>query len=130
MTLKVIAGLLIVISVMSGGFYLYYQNTQSRLATLHENQAKLELSVKMQSYTIERQKEFLEMQQEYSKQLQRGLAEAEANRGRLEEIFRKHDLDALSRAKPGLIEKRVNDATRRVFRDLETQTEMWYNENR
>jgi hypothetical protein len=130
MTLKVIAGLLIVITVMSGGFYLYYQNTQSRLATLHENQAKLELSVKMQSYTIERQKEFLEMQQEYSKQLQRGLAEAEANRGRLEEIFRKHDLDALSRAKPGLIEKRVNDATRRVFRDLETQTEMWYNENR
>jgi hypothetical protein len=130
MTLKVIAGLLIVILVMSGGFYLYYQNTQSRLATLHENQAKLELSVKMQSYTIERQKEFLEMQQEYSKQLQRGLAEAEANRGRLEEIFRKHDLDALSRAKPGLIEKRVNDATRRVFRDLETQTEMWYNENR
>jgi hypothetical protein len=130
MTLKVIAGLLIVISVMSGGFYLYYQNTQSRLATLHENQAKLELSVKMQSYTIERQKEFLEMQQEYSKQLQRGLAEAEANRGRLEEIFRKHDLDSLSRSKPGLIEKRVNEATRRAFKDLETQTEMWYNENR
>ena len=130
MSLKVIFSLLIVISVMSGGFYLYYQNTQNRLAILHENQARLELSVKMQSYTIERQKEFLEMQQEYSKQLQRGLTEAEANRGKLEEIFRKHDLDALSRARPGLIEKRVNDATRRVFRELETQTEMWHNENR
>ena len=130
MSLKVILGLLIVLSVMSGGFYLYYTNTQNRLAILHENQARLELSVKMQSYTIERQKEFLEMQQEYSKQLQRGLTEAEANRGKLEEIFRKHDLDALSRARPGLIEKRANDATRRVFRELETQTEMWYNENR
>jgi hypothetical protein len=130
MTLKVILGLLIVISVMSGGFYLYYQNTQSRLAILQENQARLELSVKMQSYTIERQKEFLEMQQEYSRQLQRGLTEAESSRGKLEEIFRKHDLDALSRAKPEMIEKRVNDATRRVFKELETQTEMWYNENR
>jgi hypothetical protein len=37
----------------------------------------------------------------------------------LEKLFKEHDLEALAAAKPRLIERRVNDATKRVFKDLE-----------
>lgn len=33
-------------------------------------------------------------------------------------IFRQHDLTNLARARPGLIENRINDGTREVFQDL------------
>lgn len=124
---KISLGLGIVIMVMAGGFYWYYNNTQTRLEILQANQARLELSVQMQRQTIERQREFLEFQQEYSRQLQRGLAEAEARPSELQQILQSHDLEALSRARPGLIENRINRGTERVFRELEAMTEEWYN---
>jgi hypothetical protein len=34
-------------------------------------------------------------------------------------IFRRHDLQRLALARPGLIEPRINNGTREVFRDLE-----------
>jgi hypothetical protein len=34
-------------------------------------------------------------------------------------IFRKHDLTKLARAKPGLIETRINKGTNEVFRQIE-----------
>jgi hypothetical protein len=34
-------------------------------------------------------------------------------------IFRKHDLTKLARAKPGLIETRINKGTAEVFRQIE-----------
>lgn len=121
-------GMAVILLTLAGTFYWYYNSSQSRIEILQANQARLELSVQMQRQTIDRQREFLEFQQEYSRQLQQGLAEAESSRGKLEEIFRSHDLDALSRARPGLIENRINRGTERVFRELESMTEEWYNE--
>ena len=37
-------------------------------------------------------------------------------------IFERHDLTALSRAKPGLIELRINKATKKLFEELENET--------
>ncbi len=39
------------------------------------------------------------------------------------DIFAEHDLKALAEAKPGLIERRVNGATERVFNELEEITD-------
>jgi hypothetical protein len=38
-------------------------------------------------------------------------------------IFRRHDLQRLALARPGLIEPRINNGTREVFRDLEQATQ-------
>ena len=45
----------VVMAVVGGGFYWYYQDTQAKLAILHENNAKLEISVQTQQKTIEQQ---------------------------------------------------------------------------
>lgn len=37
-------------------------------------------------------------------------------------IFKKHDLTRLARAKPGMIEKRINEATKKIFQELENET--------
>lgn len=41
---------------------------------------------------------------------------------RLNDIFARHDLALLARARPGLIESRVNSGTERMFRILECET--------
>jgi len=55
MGLKIAAILLVVLMAASGGFYWYYQDTQKRIAILHENNAKLEISVETQKATLKQQ---------------------------------------------------------------------------
>ena len=38
------------------------------------------------------------------------------------DIFRRHNLNQLAAAKPGLIEKRVNDGTKKVFDSIENDS--------
>ena len=45
MGLKLALIMLIVIGVMSSGFYWYYQDSQAKIAILHENNAKLETAI-------------------------------------------------------------------------------------
>jgi len=37
-------------------------------------------------------------------------------------IFKRHDLTMLSRAKPGLIETRINNATEKLFKEMEDES--------
>jgi hypothetical protein len=39
------------------------------------------------------------------------------------EVFKKHDLTKLAKAKPGLIEIKANKATDRIFKVIEDETE-------
>ena len=54
--------------------------------------------------------------------LQVELRKAEEYKDELNEKLREHNLTKLSAAKPGLIEKRVNEATSKIFKELETIT--------
>lgn len=49
-------------------------------------------------------------------------AEVEREVERLRDVQRDHDLEALAEGKPGLIERRINDGTSRVFRMFEEVT--------
>ena len=42
----------VIMAVMAGGFYFYYKDTQERMATLHENNAKLGSAVQTQKAAI------------------------------------------------------------------------------
>jgi hypothetical protein len=46
-------------------------------------------------------------------------AEIEGEMNRYLDIFKRHNLNKLAIAKPGLIEKRVNDGTKKVFETIE-----------
>lgn len=49
-------------------------------------------------------------------------ADARTETRRLNDIFARHNLTLLARAKPGLIERRINDGTDRVFSVLTCET--------
>ena len=54
--------------------------------------------------------------------LQKSLQKAEVYNTELQRKLNDHNLTKLSSKKPGLIEKRINDATSKIFRELEEIT--------
>ena len=120
-----IYGLLIVLSLLAGigyGAYYYYNDTQQRIKTLQENNAKLETVAKANELTInslqESQEKFATLNNELQTKLNLALNYGDDLRKKLH----KHDLTRLSIKKPGLIEKRINDGTNKLFDSIESVT--------
>ena len=57
-----------------------------------------------------------------TKELRIGLEKAEVYQDEISQKLRDHNLTKLANAKPGLIQKRVNDATQKLFREMEEIT--------
>lgn len=114
--------LLAILGTAAGGAYVYYKDTQARIATLVENNAKLEIVAKTNQETIQRmQEDTIKLQQSIG-ELNVQLQSAEKYKDELIQKLQKHDLSRLSLQKPGLIEKRINDGTQRIFDELENLT--------
>ena len=107
--------------VVYGGYY-YYKDTQSRIQTLTENNSKLEVATQQQEQTINTLIEDREKFDELNKELQVKLDKANQYRDTLIDKLRKHDLANLSLKKPGLVEKKINNGTKKLFRSLESLT--------
>jgi hypothetical protein len=119
MGLKLSLIFLVIMGVMAGGFYFYYKDSQKRLAILTENAAKAELAVEIQKAAITSMKDNFEKQAVLVTNLQGKLSEAEDGYKKLSSKLRRHDLEELSRAKPGLMEKKINNGTKRLLLELE-----------
>lgn len=119
MGLKLSLIFLVIMGVMAGGFYFYYKDSQKRLAILTENAAKAELAVEVQKAAIISMKDSFEKQAVLVTNLQGKLSEAEDGYKKLSSKLRRHDLEELSRAKPGLMEKKINNGTKRLLLELE-----------
>ena len=117
--LVVVVGL--VGGVVYGGYY-YYKDTQSRIQTLTENNAKLETAKAIQDQTINTLVEDAKKFAELNNELQIKLTKANEYRDTLIDKLRKHDLSKLSLKKPGLVEKKINNGTKKLFRSLENLT--------
>ena len=107
--------------VVYGGFY-YYKDTQARIAVLTENSAKLEQAANTQKQTIDTLVEDAAKYRELNKDLNIKLEAANDYKNTLIDKLRKHDLAKLSLQKPGLVEKRINNGTKRLFESLEKLT--------
>jgi len=117
--------LIIVVGLLGGvvyGAYAYYQDTQQRIATLQTNNAKLETVAKTNELTITSMQKNQEKFATLNKDLQMKLNEAEEYGDDLRKKLHKHDLTRLSIKKPGLIEKRINDGTKKLFKSIESLT--------
>jgi len=117
--LKIVVGLL---GGVVYGAYAYYQDTQQRIATLQTNNAKLETVAKTNELTITSMQKNQEKFATLNKDLQMKLNEAEEYGDDLRKKLHKHDLTRLSIKKPGLIEKRINDGTKKLFKSIESLT--------
>ena len=87
-----------------------------------ENNAKLETAKAIQDQTIETLIADREKFDKLNKELQVKLEKANEYKNTLIEKLRKHDLAKLSMQKPGLVEKKINNGTKKLFRSLESLT--------
>ena len=89
--------------VVYGGYY-YYKDTQSRIQTLTENNAKLETAKAIQDQTIDTLIADREKFDKLNKELQVKLDKANDYKNTLIDKLRKHDLAKLSMKKPGMLD--------------------------
>ena len=107
---------------MGGAGYWYFTYSQDKITELSNQNIELVHHNERQELTIiQLQKRAVELFEARQK-LEKDLRASTAYEDRLERVLRSHDLTALAKAKPGLIEKRINDGTQKVFDDLESTT--------
>ena len=112
---KVLMGIILVMGI--GSYFLYNQYESVKA----ENVA-LTFAVEEQKKTIEVIKENFEKQGKALNNLTARNAEIEGEMTRYLDIFKRHNLNKLAIAKPGLIEKRVNDGTKQIFITIENDS--------
>ena len=120
-----IYGLIVILVVLSGvgyGAVSYYNDTQERIATLRDNNAKLEVANKSKEEALKTIQSNVEKTNKLNKELQGRLQNAEVYQDELRKKLQKHDLTRLSEKKPGLVEKKINEGTQKLFNDFESIT--------
>ena len=107
--------------VVYGGYY-YYKDTQARIQILTENNSKLEMATQTQKQTIDTLVEDARKYAQLNSELQLKLESANDYKNELISKLHKHDLARLSIQKPGLVEKKINNGTQKLFETFETIT--------
>ena len=120
-----IYALVIILGILGGGVYAakyYYDTTQATIAQLRENNAKLEVANEENQATIIKMEKNSIRLNALTDQLNKDLRKSEEYGDQLRETLNKHDLTHLANKKPGLIEKRMQNATDKLWGDLESVT--------
>ena len=117
--------LLFVLVILGGigyGAYFIYNDTMQRMATLRDNNAKLEVAIKAKDSTIKSLKENMEKQIKLTKDLNNKLLIAEENNKKISNLLAKTDIIKNSLADPGATEKRINEEVINMFNGINTAT--------
>ena len=112
---QMLIGIILVLGL--GGYYLYNQNQ-----VLSANNLALEGAVKEQQAAMDTMRESFEKQGKALNQMSRKNAQIEQVMISYLDLFRRHNLNQLAIAKPGMIEKRVNNSTKQVFESIENDS--------
>ena len=116
--------------VLAGGAYAYHTTTvaqkdatiaqlEANIVTLRNNIVKLETAYETEVTARERVEQNLTKQLEMVGALTEKASALQAEMDDYLSIFKRHNLTKLARAKPGLIEPRINKGTKDVFRAIE-----------
>lgn len=111
-----------ILAAVGFGAVWYYNDTQQRIATLRENNAKLEIAIETSEASVELLKNDIAKFQELNSNLQRDLQKAEAYGDDLRAKLRKHNLTALAIKKPKQLEGSMNGATAKLWRGIVEDT--------
>ena len=119
--------------LLLGGGYAYHSVTVSNLEaakaqleannrTLKENQVQMEMAVKTAQESLAAAEANAKKSEAAMSALTARNNELQREKDNAMKIFKDHNLTRLARAKPGMIEKRMNAKTEQVFRMLENDT--------
>lgn len=100
----------------------YYKDSQERIATLHKNNAKMEVVQQQNEVVLRSLTSEATRLNELNFNLQENLDAAEDYKDELIVKLQKHNLTRLSYQKPGLIERKINNGTQSIFDSLESLT--------
>jgi predicted TPR repeat methyltransferase len=120
MKLALIMGAVMI--TMGLAFSWYYKDTQERMGVLRENAAKLEVAVRANEEALAATQADAARNAALNLELQTKLQVSEKYGDELRATLQKHNLTMLAIKKPGLIEQRMNDATKKLFDDIITDT--------
>jgi len=116
-----IAMVLVVLATAGGGF-LWIKNLQSDLEIARANAAKLEVAIQTSEASLKLLQEDNRRLNDLATALNEDLRKAEQYGDELRATLQRHNLTHLATQKPGLIEKRMQDATDQLWNDLESIT--------
>ena len=117
--------IIIIVGILGGAAYgakYYYDTTQNTIAQLRDNNAKLEVANETNQATIEKMGQDSKRLNELNSELSVNLRKSERYGDELRDTLNKHNLTHLANKKPGLIEKRMQNATDKLWDDLESIT--------
>lgn len=112
----------IAIASLVGGAYVYVSWQNSKIEVLTKDNVVLRETAEQNALALEQLQSRIEDQLRLNRELSQSLEKSENTRQEMLRIFRDHDLTKLATQKPGLIERRINDGTRKAFDDLESVT--------
>ena len=118
--------LLFVLAILAGigyGAYYIYNDTMQRMATLRDNNAKLEVAVKAKDSTIKSLKENMEKQIKLTQDLNNRLSVAEENNKKISKILAETDIVKNSIADPVASEKKINEEVVNMFNGINAATQ-------
>ncbi len=120
-----------IVILLAGAGYAYHTTVVSQkdtviarletnAVTLKENAVRLETAFEKEKSARERSEKNLQVQLQAVGALSEKNNAMQAEMDGYLSIFKRHDMTRLARAKPGLIEPRINKGTKEVFRSIET----------
>lgn len=111
-----------ILGAAAWGAKYYYDSTQATIAQLRENNAKLEVANEENQATINQMVADAQRLNQLTDQLNEDLRKSEEYGDELRATLNKHNLTHLANKKPGLIEQRMQNATDKLWDDLESIT--------
>ena len=115
--------MILVLLAGAGGAFMYVKNLQKNLEIARANVAKLEVAVQTSEASLKLERAESARLGELNNQLSTDLQKAEQYGDELRATLQKHNLTHLANKKPGLIEKRMQNATNKLWDDLESITD-------
>jgi uncharacterized protein HemX len=117
--LKLLLILTAVIGAVGFGAWKYYTYTQEQIRVYATNAATAEQAAEAsQAAFVSVQKDLAEVQKQFN-EVSKEFASAQSRVDTLENKLSEHDLGQLAQARPGLVEKIINNASDEVIRCVE-----------
>jgi hypothetical protein len=110
-------GLVLVVSVSV--FYWYFKWSQAELTIIRENNARLEIAVQTNEETIKTLQQDQARAGQIQQETNRQLSETRLQNRQLVDRLSRHEIGVLAEAKPGLVERRINNASEKAARCFE-----------
>lgn len=111
-----------VLLIVAAIFISYFFYSQYRISSLVEDNASISEKLETVEQTLARTRDAVKIQKDFLRYSETQRQEAASQVRRLERTLAESDLERLSIAKPGLIERRINNATNEFFKEVERET--------